>query len=121
MVNTRSQTAKNISVETGRVDRYSDTESEGSIPEVLENQVSREPIIEFKNENLINNRNNLEMNTFDQQFCEMKRRISDLTILVLALTEKILSNNREENGLNTVSNKYETRSDNLLQSKQFVY
>ena len=99
------------------MDRYSDTESEDSIPEVL----SREPIIEFKNENLINNRNNPEMKTFDQRFCEMKRRISDLTILVLALTEKILSNNRKENGLNTVLNKYETRSDNLLQSKLFVY
>ena len=41
----------------------------------------------------------------------MIRQISDLTSLVLALTEKISSTNREGNGLLTTSNAQETRSD----------
>ena len=51
------------------------------------------------------------MNTFDQHFCEINRRISDLTSSALALTEKIPSDKREGNGLNRVSNEHETRSD----------
>ena len=41
----------------------------------------------------------------------MNRQINELTNLVLALTEKISSSNREGNELNTVSIGYETRSD----------
>ena len=41
----------------------------------------------------------------------MNRQISELTNLVLALTEKISSSNREGNELNTVSNSHEARSD----------
>ena len=91
------------------MDRYSDTESEGSVPEVL----TRKQMIEYNNGDLINNRNISEMETFNQRFCEMNKRISDLTSLVLALTKKIPSSNREGNGLNTVSNEHETRSDTL--------
>ena len=43
----------------------------------------------------------------------MNRQISELTNLVLALTEKISSSNREGNELNTVSNIHEARSDRL--------
>ena len=67
------------------MDRYSDTESEGSVPEVL----TREQMTEFNNGDLIFNRNDSEMNVVNQQFCEMNKQISDLTSLVLALTEKL--------------------------------
>ena len=100
MVNTRSQTAKNISTEAYTMDKNSDTESEGSVPEVL----SREQISEFNNGDLIFNQNYFEMNTINQRFYEMNKQIADLTSLVLALTDKISSSNREGNGLNTVSN-----------------
>ena len=44
----------------------------------------------------------------------MNRQITELTNLVLTLTEKISSSNREGNNLNTVSIGHETRSDNHL-------
>ena len=91
------------------MDRNSDTESEGSVPEVL----SREQISEFNNGDLIFNQNYFELNTVNQRFYEMNKQIGDLTSLVLALTKKISFSNRRGNGLNTVSNYYETRSDRL--------
>ena len=69
MINTRSQRARNNSIEMSGMDRYSDTESEGSIPEVL----SREQRIEFNNGDLIKSSNNTEINTFIQRFCEMNK------------------------------------------------
>ena len=49
--------------------------------------------------------------TWSTKVLEMNRQISDLTSIVLALTEKITSTNREGNGLLTASNAHETRSD----------
>ena len=61
MVNTRSQRAKIIPAATKTMDRDLDTESEDSVLEVL----TTEQIIEFNNGDLINNRNNSEMDTFN--------------------------------------------------------
>ena len=94
-------------------DRHSDDESECSVPEVL----TREQMNEFENENLLDYRNTDNRQTVDQRFTEMKRQISELTNLVLALTEKISSNDtlpsntREGNVPNTMSNEHGARSD----------
>ena len=97
-----------------RTDRHSDTESEGSVPEVL----TREQMSEFDNGNLLDCSGESERRAVNQRFTEMTRQISELTNLVLALTEKISSNekpsssNREGNVPNiTTSNESDTRSD----------
>ena len=61
-------------------DRYSDAESESSIPEVL----TREQMNEFDNKNLLDYRKESEHHTVNQQFKEMNKQISELTNLVLA-------------------------------------
>ena len=86
-------------------DRYSDAESESSIPgpEVL----TKEQMNEFDNGNILDYRSESERHTVHQRFNEMIKQISELTNLVLALTEKISSSdkisssNREGNDLNT--------------------
>ena len=94
-------------------DRHSDDESECSVPEVL----TREQMNEFENENLLDYRSTDNRQTVDQRFTEMNRQISELTNLVLALTEKISSNHtlpsntREGNVPNTMSNEHGARSD----------
>ena len=88
------------------MDRYSDDESKRSLPEVL----SRDQIDEFNHVHLIDRRANIELNSVDRRFLKMSRQISDLTSLVLSLTETISSTNRESNGLLTTSNANETRS-----------
>ena len=107
MVNTRSQTARNTSSNMNGTDRYSDTESEGSVPEVL----TRDQMREFDTGNLLHSRNEVERLTVNQRVSEMNKQIIELTSLVLVLTEKISSSNRERNDLNTVSICHETRSD----------
>ena len=89
------------------LDRYSDTESESSIPEVL----TRDQIREFDNGNILHGRNEPEQLTVNQRFSEMNKQITELRNLVLILTEKISSSNREGNDLNTVSVGHGTRSD----------
>ena len=89
------------------IDRYSDTESEISIPEVL----TRDQIREFDDGNLLHSRNGPEQLSMNQRFSGMNRQTTELTNLVLILTEKISSSNRERNDLNTVSIGHETRSD----------
>ena len=89
------------------VDRHSDTVSECSVPEVL----SRDQMAEFDDGNLIRTRCTPEQKSIDQRFLEMNKQISDLTGLVLALTEKISSNVGEGNKPSTVSDKACTRSD----------
>ena len=86
----------------------SDNESECSIPEVL----TREQIIEFNNGDVLNYQNNSARDSVNQRFSDMNRQINELTNLVLALTEKISSSNREGNELNTVSGSHEARTDN---------
>ena len=97
-----------------RPDRHSDTESESSVPEVL----TREQINEFDNGNLLDFSGESERQAVNQRFTEMNRQISELTNLVLALTEKISSNeksssnDREGNAPNiTTSNELDARSD----------
>ena len=116
MVSTRSRTAKNTHSNMNGTDRYSDAESESSVPEVL----TREQMNEFDNGNLLDYGNESEHRTVNQRFNEMNKQISELTILVLALTEKTSSNDkassiiREGNNLNTVSIGHETRSDTAI-------
>ena len=94
-------------------DRRSDGESECSVPEVL----TREQMNEFDNENLLDYRNTDNRQAVDQRFSKMNRQISELTNLVLMLTEKISSNetlpsnHREGNILNTMSNEHGASSD----------
>ena len=84
-------------------------EGECSIPEVL----SREQIIEFNDGDVLNHQNNSGLDSVNQRFSDMNRQLNELTNLVLALTEKISSSNREGNELNTVSINHEARSDNM--------
>ena len=113
MVNTRSKTAKQMYSGLNGTDRLSNGESECSVPEVL----TREQMNEFDNENLLDYRNTDNRQAVDQRFSEMNRHISELTNLVLMLTEKISSNDtlpsnhREGNILNTMSNEHGARSD----------
>ena len=109
MVDTRSQTARITSSIMNGTDRYSDTESEGSVPEVLK----RDQMREFDDGKLLHGRSETERLTVNQRFSEINKQITDLTNLVLVLTEKIFSSNRERNDLNTVTIGHETRSDKL--------
>ena len=110
MVNTRSQVRSSIPVFMSgkdKHDRSSDTESECSVPEVF----SRNQIDELDNGNLIRTDNNSEQRSIDQRFSDMNKQISDLTGLVLALTEKLSSNVGEGNNQSTASDKTCARSD----------
>ena len=89
------------------LDRNSDTESECSVPEVL----SRDQIDELDDGNLIRTDYNLEQRSIDQRFSDMNKQTSDLTGLVLALTEKLSSNVGEGNNQSTASDKTCARSD----------
>ena len=107
MVLTRSQATKADQRELESMEYPSDNESERSVPEVL----SRDQIDELDDGNLIRTDYNLEQRSIDQRFSDMNKQISDLTGLVLALTEKLSSNVREGNNKSTASDKTCTRSD----------
>ena len=107
MVNTRSQNVDNYAACSSRVEQNSDNESECSFPDLL----SRNQMNEFDNGDLINNRHDSALNSVDQRFMEMNKQISDLTSIVLALTEKILRATNESSGSNTATNTNATRSD----------
>ena len=94
-------------------DRSSDTESECSVTEVL----SRDQIDEMDDGNLIRTNYNLEQRSIDQRFSEMNKQISDLTGLVLALTEKLSSNVGEGKNQSTASDKTCARSDKMATSE----
>ena len=98
MVNTRSHNVDSYAACSSRMEQTSDT-------------LSRNQMNEFDNGDILNSRNNSDSNTVDQRFMEMHRQISDLTRIVLALTEKISSSTSERNGLNTVTNTNVTRSN----------
>ena len=115
MVNTRSQLARNNSVNMNGMDGNSDAESENSLPEIL----TSDQINQFHNGDLLNDRNTNERHTVNQRFSEMNKKSSEVTNLVLALTEKISSSNREENELNTVPIGHETRSDNRAKDTSY--
>ena len=116
MVNTRSQTAENHQTSMYGTERYSDVESENSVAEVL----TREQMNEFDSGKLLDYRTESERHAVNQRFTEMNKQISELTNLVLLLTEKISSNdkisssNREGNVLNTISTEHSTRSDTVI-------
>ena len=84
MFNTRSGTARNTHSNMNETERYSDAESESSIPKVL----TREQMNEFDSGNLLDYRNESEHHTVNQRFNEMNKQISELTNLVIALTGK---------------------------------
>ena len=107
MVNTRSQHVDSYAASSSRMEQNSDNESENSFPEVL----SRNQMNEFDSGDIINSRQNPNSSSVDQRFMEMNRQISDLTSIVMALTEKIASSTSECNGLNTINNSNVTRSD----------
>ena len=94
MVKTRSQNKRTETASTTRMEGYSDNESECSLLEVL----SRDQMNDFDNGDLLGRRIDFEQNMVDRTLLEMNRQISDLTSLVLALTAKISSTNREGNG-----------------------
>ena len=64
MVKTRSQTARKISTNMNGTDRYSDVESEDSVPDVL----TREQMSHFDNDDLLSSRNMVEQQTVNQRF-----------------------------------------------------
>ena len=99
-----------ISTDMSGMDKYSDAESEDSVPYVL----TRKQMNELNFENVLNHRNEAERHAVNQRFSEMNRQISEFANLVLALTEKISSNNREGNVLNTITNGQDVRSDNFV-------
>ena len=109
MVNTRSQAARNSPENTYIMDRYSDSESETSLPEILTNEQRNE----YDTDDLLTRQTNTETGrqSVNQRFTEMNKQITDLTNLLSVLTEKISSSNREGNDLDTVSIGHETRSD----------
>ena len=96
-------------------DRSSDTESECSVPEVL----SRDQIDELDDGNLIRFDNNSEQRSIDQRYSDMNKQISDLTGLVLALTEKLSYKSGEGNSQSTASDKACARSDNNITNTHF--
>ena len=115
MVNTRSQARSSIPVfmsKASRDDRISDTESECSIPDLL----SRDQINELDDGNLIQTDRSSDHMSIDQRFSSMNRQITELTGLVLALTEKLSSNHGEGNDRNAASDKTCPRSDKHYES-----
>ena len=107
MVNTRTKNVDSYAACSSEMEQNSDNESEYSFP----NTLSRNQMNEFENGDLINVRHNSNLSSVDRRFMEMNRQISDLTSIVLALTEKISSPTTECSGLNTVTNTNVTRSD----------
>ena len=99
-----------------RVPAECDNESEYSFPTTL----SRNQINEFENGDLFNVRQNSSLNSVDQRFMEMNKQISELTNIVLALTEKISSPTTECSGLNTVINTSVARSDRRLKGQHII-
>ena len=93
-----------------RNDRLSHTESECSVPDLL----SRDQIDELYRGNFIRTEQPSEQMTIDQRFSNMNKQISELTGLVLALTEKLSSNPGEGNNQNTASDKTCARSDSMI-------
>ena len=110
MVNTRSQNVDSQTACSSRMEQNSDNESECSFPEVL----SRNQINEFENGEILNGRDSIVPGIVDQRFMEMNRQISDLTNIVLALTERLAPALNERNGLNIIGDSNVPRSDTVL-------
>ena len=117
MVNTRSQYVDSYATSSSRMEQNGDSESENSIPEVL----SKNQMNEFDNGDIINSQQNPSSSSVDQRFMEMNRQISDLTSIVMALTEKISSSTSECNGLKTVNNPNVTRSGRRVPTRHELH
>ena len=57
---------------------------------------------EFDEGELLNRHNDVEHNNIERRFSDMSRQIGELTNIALSLTERLSSNTREGNGLNTL-------------------
>ena len=73
MVTTRSQSTRNSKIESERMERASDNESETSFPDIL----SREHMNELDNDDLLNPQRDTERDVVDQRFYEMNRQIGN--------------------------------------------
>ena len=109
MVTTRSRITRNSKVENERMERANDNERETSFPDIL----AREQMNEIDNDDLLSRQHNTETNMIDQRVNEMNRQIGELTNPVLALTQQISSNHREENGLDAATSSANSRSENV--------
>ena len=74
MVKTRSQSLRDNQLETNKMDRHSDSESECSIPEVF----TREHISEFNDGDVLNYQHSSGRDTVNQRFSDMNRQIYGL-------------------------------------------
>ena len=91
----------------------SDNESEQSVPEVL----SRTQKIEFNEGDLLTRNSDFETKTIiEHSFSDMGRQIGELPNIMLSLTERLSSNTREVNGLNTSSTESSDRFDTTQDS-----
>ena len=104
MVVTRSQANRNSLPEP---ETMSDSESESSVPDVL----SMAQMVAFDEGDLLNRNNNVEHNNIERRFSDMSRQIGEITNIVLSLPERISSNTKEGNCLNTLSFDLISRSD----------
>ena len=107
MVITRSQSSQNRQVETEKMDRSSDNESEASFPELL----SRDQMVDLDSDDVSTRRQNSNSYNIDQRFNEINRQIGDLTNIVLTLTNQFASVNGEGNRLNPATTSTDGRSD----------
>ena len=113
MVVTRSQAYMNNSLEP---ETMSGNEIELGVPDVL----SRAQMIEFDEGDLLNRKNDVEHNNIERRFSDMSRQIGELPNIVLSLTERLSSDIREGNGLNTLSSDTNGRSD-IINLKTLLY
>ena len=104
MVISRSQADRQKSLEP---EKTSDNESEQSVPGVL----SRAQLFEFDESDLLNKNFDFENNNTGRRFSDMMRQIGDLANIVLSFTERLSSNARGGNGLNTLSTEPNVRCD----------
>ena len=114
MIITRSQTNRSnlLTPET-----TSDNESHQSSPEVL----SRAQTIAFDEGGLLIKTRDFENDNIERTFSDMSRQIGEITNILLSLTERLSSNTREGNGLNTLSSEPNGRSDNVYWEAFNVY
>ena len=74
---------------------------------------------DFDSNDILNRQKIAKRNPIDQRFYEMNRQIGELTDLVLALTQRISSNQREGNELISVTTNANSRSDNQKPEMRF--
>ena len=68
-------------------------------------------MLEFVEGDLLDRNGDFENNNIERRFLDMSRQIGELTNILLSLTERLSSNGRERNGLNTLLSEPNSRSD----------